>query len=64
MLAPERLFALDQPATEVLKLVDGARTVDGIVDELAERYAAPRTEIATDVAALLQDLEAKGVLRL
>ena len=64
VLAPERLFALDQPATEVLKLVDGARTVDGIVDELAERFAAPRTEIATDVAALLQDLEAKGVLRL
>ena len=42
-LAPERLFMLDEPAAEVLKLVDGKRSVAVIVDALAERFSAPRT---------------------
>lgn len=64
VLAPERLFQPDEHALEVLRLVDGARSQDAIVDALAERYAAPRAEIAADVADLLQDLAEKGVLRL
>ena len=64
ILAPERLFLLDASAVEVLKLVDGARTVLAIVDELAARYDAPRAAIADDVAAMLQDLSDKGAIRL
>ena len=64
VLAPERLFMLDAPAVEVLKLVDGARTVPQIVDELAVKFAAPRDLIARDVAAMLQDLSDKGAIRL
>jgi pyrroloquinoline quinone biosynthesis protein D len=62
ILAPERVLAPDEIAVEVLQLVDGARTVDGIIDTLAARFAAPRDEIATDVTALLQDLADKGVI--
>lgn len=64
VLAPERLFMLDGPAVEVLKLVDGARTVPEIVDELAVKFAAPRDTIARDVDAMLQDLSDKGAIRL
>ena len=64
VLAPERLFMLDEPAVEVLKLVDGARSVPAIVDELAVRYDAPRDVIAADVQAMLQDLVEKGAIRL
>jgi len=64
VLAPERLFMLDDPAVEVLKLVDGARTVPAIVDELAAKYDAPRDVIAADVQAMLQDLAEKGAIRL
>ena len=64
ILAPERLFLLDEPAVEVLKLVDGARTVPAIVDALAARYDAPRSAIEVDVAAMLQDLDDKGAIRL
>ena len=64
VLAPERLFALDAPAAEVLKLVDGVRDVPGIVDALAERFNAPRDKIADDVAAMLLDLSDKGAIRL
>lgn len=64
VLAPERLFMLDDTAVEVLKLVDGTRTVPAIVDALAERFAAPRDAIAADVDAMLQDLRDKGAIRL
>lgn len=64
VLAPERLFMLDEPAAEVLKLVDGRRSVAQIVDALVERFAAPRTEIATDVDAMLRELAVKGAIRL
>src|SRR5208337_2210471 len=37
ILAPERLMMPDEIAAEVLKLIDGTRTVDGIADDLATR---------------------------
>ena len=64
VLAPERLFLLDEPAVEVLKLVDGVRSVPDIVDALAARFDAPRAAIAADVEAMLRDLADKGAIRL
>ena len=64
VLAPERLFLLDGPAVEVLKLVDGARSVPEIVDALAEKFNAPRETIAADTEAMLHDLVVKGAIRL
>jgi pyrroloquinoline quinone biosynthesis protein D len=63
VMGPERMFVPDEIALEVLRLVDGACSVDAMVDTLAARFAAPREEIATDVLALLEDLAGKGVLR-
>jgi pyrroloquinoline quinone biosynthesis protein D len=63
VLAPERLFVPDEHAAEILKLIDGARSADGIIDDLAARFAAPRAEIAGDVIEMLQDLIERGVLR-
>ena len=63
VLAPERLFQPDEQAVEILQLVDGARTLDAIVDELAAKYDAPRSLIRADVADMLRDLAEKGVLR-
>jgi pyrroloquinoline quinone biosynthesis protein D len=62
VMAPERMFVPDETALEVLRLLDGARSVDAVVDDLAARYAAPREEIAADVLALLRELEEKGVV--
>ncbi len=64
VLAPERLFVPDEHAAEVLRLVDGSRTVGRIVDDLASRYNAAREVIAADVVAMLQDLAGKGAIRL
>jgi pyrroloquinoline quinone biosynthesis protein D len=62
VLAPERLLLPDELAVEILKLIDGARSVEAVVDALAQRFEAPRAVIANDVVALLQDLADKGVL--
>ena len=64
LLAPERLFVPDDQAVEILKLVDGTRSLGAIVDDLAQRFNAPRDLIARDVAAMLADLAAKGAVRL
>jgi pyrroloquinoline quinone biosynthesis protein D len=63
VLAPERLFLPDEQAVEILKLVDGARSLGVIIDGLATRFDAPRGLIAGDVAAMLGDLADKGVVR-
>jgi pyrroloquinoline quinone biosynthesis protein D len=62
ILAPERVLAPDEIAVEVLQLCDGVRSVAAIIDQLAEKYAAPRDAIGTDVIAMLQDLADKGFL--
>ena len=50
LLAPERLFQPDETAVEVLKLIDGERSLRAITDALAARYQAPHAVIAKDVA--------------
>ncbi len=62
VMAPERMFVLDETALEVLRMVDGARDVEAIVDALATRFEAAREEIASDVRPMLDDLVAKGAL--
>ena len=64
LMAPEKLFLPDEIAVEILKLVDGERSIDAIVDVLAARFTAPRDLIAVDVTAALQDLSAKGAVQL
>ncbi len=62
LLAPERIFEVDDIAAAVLELCDGERDLTSIVAVLARRYNAPEVVIAKDVAAMLGDLEAKRVL--
>jgi pyrroloquinoline quinone biosynthesis protein D len=62
VMAPERMFVPDETALEVLRLVDGARDVEAIVDALAAKFDAPRDEIAGDVRAMVDDLVARGAL--
>ena len=63
VLAPERLLLPDEQAVAVLRLVDGVRDADAIIDQLGREYQAPREVIASDVLAMLQDLVDKKVLR-
>jgi pyrroloquinoline quinone biosynthesis protein D len=63
VLAPERLMLPDEHAVAILRLIDGKRDVDAIIDELAGQFDAPRNVIAGDAFPMLQDLVDKKVLR-
>jgi pyrroloquinoline quinone biosynthesis protein D len=62
VLAPERLLLPDEQAVAVLRLVDGVRDADAIIDALSVQYEAPREVVADDVLAMLQGLFDKKVL--
>jgi pyrroloquinoline quinone biosynthesis protein D len=64
LLAPERVLKADAIAVEILKRCTGEATLDAIVDDLAQTFAADRARINTDVRALLTDLAAKRMVDL
>jgi pyrroloquinoline quinone biosynthesis protein D len=62
LLAPERLFVLDDIALEIVKRCKGEATIDEISDDLARSFSAPKDVVMKDVIALLQDLTDKRIL--
>jgi pyrroloquinoline quinone biosynthesis protein D len=64
LLAPEKLFMPDEVAVEILKLIDGKRTIAEIADNLAARFDAPRDVIVADVMVTLNKLSQRGAVQL
>lgn len=62
LLAPERAVTLDMVGHAILSEVDGQRSFDAITVCLADKYAAPKDQIAADSAAFLATLQARGFL--
>jgi pyrroloquinoline quinone biosynthesis protein D len=62
LLAPERVFKADAIAAEILQRCTGEATLAAMVDDLAQRYAAPRQRIHADVVALIQALVERKLL--
>ncbi len=62
LLAPERVLHPDPVAVEILRRVDGARSIDAIVDDLILAFAIDRERVAGDVDAFLANLAAKGMV--
>ena len=62
--ADAKEVVMDETGIYYGQLVDGKRSLDAIVDDLAARFDAPREAIASDVHAMLQNLADKGAIRL
>lgn len=62
LLCPERIIEAEGPAAEILRRCDGTRTLDAIVDELAQAFAADRAVIEADVRSMLAELAQKRLL--
>jgi coenzyme PQQ biosynthesis protein PqqD len=63
LLMPESALRLKGPARAIIELCDGARTLGGIVEELAHRYPAEDlARIEAETAELLGRLRDRGVL--
>ena len=64
LLAPERIFVLDEIALAIVERCQGTATVGDIVDDLARTFDAPRERVLADAGALLQGFLDKGVMTL
>ena len=61
--APERVFELDEIASEVMQLVDGTSSIIEIVDILVKKFeGASQDVIKKDVLTMLQPLAEKGLI--
>jgi coenzyme PQQ biosynthesis protein PqqD len=64
LLAPERIFELDEIGVEVLKLCDGSRTIEEMSAELATAFGASPEDVEPDVETFLKDFADKRVVDL
>ena len=62
LLAPERVLHPDPVAVEILKRVDGEKSIEAIVDELVAAFTIDRQRVETDVGAFLAGLAEKGMV--
>ncbi|MGA8890145.1 MAG: PqqD family protein [Anaeromyxobacteraceae bacterium] len=54
------LFTLNDTGAAVWELLDGERTLAEVVDDVARRFDAPRSEVEVDVLDFAADLVARG----
>jgi len=63
LVFPEAALMLNDTAPEILKLCDGERTVEEIIDSLAQRFTGvDRQVIEDDVIGFLTRIKARGLL--
>jgi pyrroloquinoline quinone biosynthesis protein D len=62
LLYPERGQVLNASAAAIAQKLDGTRTIETIAEELAREHCVPVAEVERDVAALVEQLAAKGLL--
>jgi len=62
LLVPEGIVSLNETAAAALELADGSRTLDSIVDVLAERFDGESDRLKQDVRSLLDALVERGFL--
>jgi coenzyme PQQ biosynthesis protein PqqD len=64
LLVPEGIVSLNGTAAAALELADGSRTLEAIVDVLAEKFDERGDVLESDVRELLEELASRGfVLR-
>jgi pyrroloquinoline quinone biosynthesis protein D len=64
LLAPERIFEIDEIGVEILKRCDGSTSLRQIAEELAAGFEAPLDEVRSDVENFLRDFAEKRVIDL
>jgi coenzyme PQQ biosynthesis protein PqqD len=65
LVFPEAAMLLNESATAILKLCDGERQLEQIVDALVEQFTgADRSVITNEVTALLVRLQTRGLVEM
>jgi pyrroloquinoline quinone biosynthesis protein D len=64
LLFPEAALALNETGAAIVRLCDGARSIDGIVDQLSEKYGdADRDALMLEVMDFLDTIRTRGLLQ-
>ncbi|MGD0119615.1 MAG: pyrroloquinoline quinone biosynthesis peptide chaperone PqqD [Candidatus Binatus sp.] len=64
LLFPEAALALNETGAEIVRLCDGARSIDEIVDQLSKKFSnSDRNALAREVSDFLDTILARGLLQ-
>ena len=63
LLYPERGLVLNTTAADVLQLCTGERTVESIVEELAQRYGHEAPAVEREVMSFLTAMAERGLVQ-
>jgi pyrroloquinoline quinone biosynthesis protein D len=64
LLFPEAALALNETGSAIVRLCDGERSIDEIVNRLSEKYgAADRNALTGEVMDFLDTIRARGLLQ-
>jgi pyrroloquinoline quinone biosynthesis protein D len=64
LLFPEAALALNETGAAIVRLCDGARSIDGIVDQLSKKYSdADRDALMREVIDFLDTIRTRGLLQ-
>ena len=64
LLFPEAALALNETGAAIVRLCDGARSVNEIVDQLSKLYCdAERDALTREVTGFLEMIRARGLLQ-
>jgi len=64
LLFPEAALALNETGAAIVRLCDGARSINEIVDQLSKNYgAADRDALTREVIEFLETIRARGLLQ-
>jgi coenzyme PQQ biosynthesis protein PqqD len=64
LLAPERIFEIDEIGVEILKRCDGSASIGQIAADLAASFEAPLDDVRPDVENFFRDFAEKRVIDL
>ncbi len=64
LLAPERIFKLDDIAKAIMERVDGTASLGAIVEDLATTFKTDQAQVRGDVETLLRTIADKRLLEL
>ena len=64
LLFPEAALALNETGAAIVRLCDGARSINEIIDQLSETYGdADRDALTREVIDFLDTIRARGLLQ-
>ena len=63
LLFPEAALALNETGAAIVRLCDGARSIDEIVDQLSKQYDTDRDALMREVADFIATIRARGLIQ-